>query len=151
MDNPYQTPKSELEQSLQQRIRRPVAVSIIASIFFVTGLLLFISSLQNGLLIFSQHANFTAYRLELAWLFMLLVATGLLRGGRLARGVATMVGLLLFILPGLLMIYLFYISHRKAFFYKSCSRCGNSKFRNSGYNYRHIKCRSCGQIHPLYV
>ena len=153
MSNNYQPPSSNLEEhSTNSQILRPRSVTIIAIIFLLLALIDFIFSVQTGI-IYKTHSYdntgaiiSTGYKAELLWLILYAIGAGLMRGGKFARAMACLSGLILLIIPGIIFIYYLYNTDAKSYFdIKTCSRCGDTRYINNSFFFKGISCRKCSK------
>ena len=153
MDNAYKAPESSLESEKQidpHILIRPLSVTIIAYIFIVLGAIDLLFTIKKGFIYATGGEdafgnNVSGFRVEVLWLILYGIGAGLMRRGKFARAMACFIGLIMFIAPGLIFIYLFYFSQAKEYFNdKSCPGCNTQKWLNKGIGYKKQHCRQCG-------
>ena len=132
---------------------RPGSVTIIGFLFIVLGALDLIFRIKNGFL--DQTATYgndgsyigSGVRFQLLWLVLYAIGAGILRRGKFARFMGSVVGVIAGIIPGVIIIYLLYFSSAKEYFNrKECPKCHNEKWKNMGLTFSKQKCKNCGHI-----
>jgi len=153
MNDIYSTPDSNLDKTEKNIIViRPRSVTVIAGIFIVVAIIDFIFSIQTGLIYKTHTIDNTGaeisdgYKIELLWLIFYGVGAGLMRGGKFARAIACVFGVIALIVPGIVFIYYLYNTPAKNYFNnKKCERCGDTKYINNSYLFKGISCRKCSK------
>jgi hypothetical protein len=134
------------------RIHRPKPVFIIAMIFIVLaaidlGYLLSTSLIQQTIKFnMSGEVIGSGFKLDLFWVALYAIGAGIMRGGKFARIVACILGVIAFILPGIVLIYYLFFTESKTYFEnKSCEKCGPTKYANEGLMFKRMSCKICGE------
>jgi len=153
MNSIFEPPNSNLEiDDIDTKITRPRSVTVIAFIFIAIAFIDFIFSVRLGL-VYKTHTYdasgaiiSTGYKAEILWLLFYGIGAGLMRGGKFARAMACLFGILALILPGLLLIYYLYNTKAKDFFnIKRCDSCGDTSYINKGFVFKGISCKKCSK------
>ncbi|PSV57283.1 hypothetical protein [Photobacterium sp. GB-3] len=151
MTDIYKSPESEVEIEVnEEAVVRPKPVFIIGLIFIVLAIIDFAFSAKNGFIhtiikydAFGTEIG-TGVKVDLLWLFLYGIGSGVMRGGRFARAMAAISGTIALIIPGALIIYYLYFSSSKEYFNsKKCPDCGDTSYTNSGYKFDAIDCKKC--------
>lgn len=153
MSNVYESPSSNLETIIENKvINRPRVVTVIAIIFLLMALIDFVLSVRLGLAYetysFDENGNAISngYKVELLWLIFYGIGAGLMRGGKFARFMACLFGTLALVFPGIVLIYYLYNTKAKEYFsIKLCDRCGDTSYINNSYTFNGVSCRKCSK------
>jgi hypothetical protein len=127
-------------------------VAVIATLFFMLGAIDLVLSLNSGFVYKTVGSDSggavtrSTYSINLLWLILYAIGAGLMRGGKFARIVACIFGIIALIVPGAIFIYYLYFSKAKNYFNnKICPQCGETSYLNSGYLFKGIHCRQCSK------
>lgn len=153
MDDILKYPKVQLDNSPEVNgIIRPKSVVVIATLFFILGVIDLALSLKSGLIYETDSFDSngavirTTYYVNLVWLILYAIGAGLMRGGKFARVVVCVLGIIALIVPGAIFIYYLYFTEAKNYFNnKICTKCGETSYLNSGYLFKGIHCRQCNK------
>ncbi|SFP02616.1 hypothetical protein [Enterovibrio norvegicus] len=130
---------------------RPKYVVIIGYLFVFLSLVDVLYSLYYGFITETVKLDSLGNKIgggfsfNLLWLVLYGIGAGVMRGGRFARLMACISGLLAFVVPGIILIYFLYFTDSKYYFSnKQCSKCGDTKYLNDGFPFKGILCKKCG-------
>ncbi len=147
----YKPPESDLgEEASNNTIVRPKSVFVIGILFIGLAILDFGFSVNSGFVYktikydASGSIIGTGIKVELLWIILYLIGSGLMRGGKLARVIASISGIIALVIPGGIIIYYLYFSDAKNYFNsKKCPDCGDTSYTNHGYRFASINCKKC--------
>jgi hypothetical protein len=132
-------------------ICRPKPVYIIAITYIALAVIYLGYLLITGIVYKTTKFNMSGevigsgLKIDVFWIMFYAIGAGVMRGGKFARIVACVIGLIAFVVPGIVFIYYLFFTEAKIFFEnKSCGKCGPTKYVNKGALFRRLACKGCG-------